>query len=178
MGTPDFDSLLMDQWGWPMEASSGSIGAAGNIIVGTNPAYALADFLAFYPMFGDIDSDGHYDGQVPQVVITAYIALASASLMQARWQEAWPIAMAELIAHFCTLYLRCAGSIDVSSPVAKIVASNLQKGIQVSKSEGPLSASIQVPAWTDDWGDFQQTSHGMWLLSHLPASVFAGAVIW
>ena len=43
---------------------------------------------------------------VPVTVIQLYINLATASLVQARWQEQWYLAMGWFIAHYCTLYAK------------------------------------------------------------------------
>lgn len=43
---------------------------------------------------------------VPVFVTTLYLSLANASLVQARWQEQWYLAMGWFIAHYCTLYAR------------------------------------------------------------------------
>ena len=43
---------------------------------------------------------------VPVSVIQMYLNLAWASLVQLRWQEQWPIAMAWMIAHYLTLFAR------------------------------------------------------------------------
>jgi hypothetical protein len=43
---------------------------------------------------------------VPVSVIQMYLNLAWASLVQRRWQEQWPIAMAWMIAHYLTLFAK------------------------------------------------------------------------
>lgn len=43
---------------------------------------------------------------IPIGVITLYLNLAYDSLVQARWQEQWTVAMGWFIAHYCTLYAR------------------------------------------------------------------------
>lgn len=43
---------------------------------------------------------------VPVVVIQLYLNLAYASLVHARWEEQWCVAMGWFIAHYCTLYAR------------------------------------------------------------------------
>jgi hypothetical protein len=47
---------------------------------------------------------------VPTGVILLYLNLAYASLVQARWQEQWPVGMALYIAHFLTLYAKSDSS--------------------------------------------------------------------
>jgi len=52
-----------------------------------------------------------YESQpVPASVVQLYLNLATASLVQARWQEQWYIAMALFIAHYSTLYARTDAS--------------------------------------------------------------------
>lgn len=43
---------------------------------------------------------------IPIAVLSIYIALASASLQQVRWQEQWYLAMGWFVAHYATLYAR------------------------------------------------------------------------
>lgn len=43
---------------------------------------------------------------IPTGVLLMYLNLAYASLVQARWQEQWFVAMGWFIAHYCTLYAR------------------------------------------------------------------------
>jgi hypothetical protein len=47
---------------------------------------------------------------IPNGVILMYLNLAYASLVQARWQEQWFVAMGWFIAHYCTLYARSDAS--------------------------------------------------------------------
>lgn len=96
---------------------------------------------------------------VPLAVMNAYIALASASLVQARWKDGWIIGMADYIAHFCTLWMRSDG--DAYSSPGQAAAAGLQRGITVSKSAGPVSMSIQTVAGLESWGSFNQTDYGV-----------------
>lgn len=47
---------------------------------------------------------------IPTGVIQLYLNLAYDSLVQARWQEEWVVAMGWFIAHYCTLYARSDAS--------------------------------------------------------------------
>lgn len=47
---------------------------------------------------------------IPTGVILLYLNLAYSSLVQARWQEQWVVAMGWFIAHYCTLYARSDAS--------------------------------------------------------------------
>ena len=131
---PDYSAFLQQAWGSGYESDMGSLGSASNIVVGTNPPYAAADFYAFYPKFAD-------QATIPTAVVNAFISLASASLVQARWgAETWPIAMAMFVAHYLTLYLRSDGDAQYTSP-GRVAAAGLARGILVSKSAGGVSVS-------------------------------------
>lgn len=140
-----------------------SMSPASGMVVGTNPPYAIADFLAIYPKFGTITTAGDgtttYTGVVPQVVLQMYVSLASASLMQARWLDMWPMVMTLFIAHYCTLYLRSEG--NPGTTAGQIAASGLEKGIKVAQSAGDVSESRQLVQGIEDFGSFNQTTYGV-----------------
>src|SRR5271157_3472903 len=57
MGTPDWGMWLDSQWGPPGEQGTGFpfvIGAASNIVIGSNPPYTIQDFLALFPKYGGV----------------------------------------------------------------------------------------------------------------------------
>lgn len=95
---------------------------------------------------------------VPLVVLNAYINLASASLVQARWLDAWQIAMGLYVAHYVTLYLRSDG--NVYSDAGKAAAAGLNVGITVSKGAGPVSQGLQLSSGLENWGEWQTTAYG------------------
>lgn len=99
---------------------------------------------------------------VPILVLNLYIALATSSVIQARWREIWPLGMANYIAHFATLFLRSSG--DTFSSPGQVAAAGLARGIQVSKSAGGVSLGIQ-PSTSGgglaDWGQWTETSFGV-----------------
>lgn len=134
---------------FPLDNSLSAIDAAANVVHGNNPAYASSDFLGMYPKFANIVPDG---------VVSAYIALANACLVQARYQEMWPIAMGWFIAHFLTLYLQTDGN---ATPTAQQAAQQgLAKGIQIAKSVGDVSVSYQAVEGLDGWASWTLTSYG------------------
>ena len=51
MPFPDYNQFVAESWGWNDE-SAVMIGTSLGIVLGTNPPYSVADFLAFYPKFG------------------------------------------------------------------------------------------------------------------------------
>jgi hypothetical protein len=150
---PDLNALLIQWWGGTYESAyiSGIICDASNLVFGTNPPYALADFVAVYPQFANVDAQGTYQGGVvPQAVLQLYINLASACVQQVRWKDMWLVGMSLFIAHFCTLWLQ--SSTEVNPSIGKVAAVGVGKGIQVSKGAGDLNVSYQtivgdLPGW-------------------------------
>lgn len=223
MGTPDWNGFLASIWGDGIDCSGpGAIVAqASNVVVGSNPAYSIQDFLALFPKWGGPtlspvptcsttqDSDeitvsanngiavgnpvaaaGIPDGAfvtaingttvtlseeatataadvaltvwnaplVPFAILQAYLALASASLMQARWQEQWIVAMGLFVSHFLTLYARTDG--NPNATVSQAAAQGLAFGVQISKSVGDLSVGYQAIQGIESWGAWNLTTYG------------------
>jgi hypothetical protein len=100
---------------------------------------------------------------LPLAVIQTYINLASASLVQARWQDTWQIGMNLFVDHFLTLFMRSQG--NVGSSAGAIASSGLEKGIMVSSSAGDVSKSIQIPTGLEGFGAWQETSSGVQLIT-------------
>jgi hypothetical protein len=98
---------------------------------------------------------------IPIVVLQLYIALASASLVQGKWLDTWPFAMALYIAHFATLYARSDG--NPNSNVGQAAAQGLAFGIQVATSVGDLSVTYEPVPGLEDWGAWNLTTFGQQL---------------
>jgi hypothetical protein len=64
---------------------------------------------------------------IPIAVIQLYLNLAYASLVQARWQEQWVVAMGWFIAHYLTLYAR-SDSTEVVASLQTIVHGEVPVG--------------------------------------------------
>lgn len=102
---------------------------------------------------------------VPLPIINAYIALASASINQARWQEQWAFAMALFVAHYLTLWLQTQG--NPATTAGQIAAAGIAKGFQTAKAVDKVSVSqenIFGEAFAD-WGSYQLTSYGQQLIT-------------
>lgn len=54
--TPDFSGYLDGVWAWPVEFDGffGTLSAASNVVVGTNPPYSLGQFFTIFPLFGGV----------------------------------------------------------------------------------------------------------------------------
>jgi len=140
--------------------SDAAIGAdASNLTFGTNPAYTVMDFLNVYPQFGPPDG-----GPIPPSVLQMYVNLASASVSQQRWCDAWQVGMALFIAHFATLYVQSVA--DPGSTSDQIALAGAAKGILVSKSAGGVSGSYQsVVSDLSGWVAWKLTIFGQQFLS-------------
>jgi hypothetical protein len=53
MYQPDYQQWINQAWGWPQDSLAllPMFSGASNIVIGTNPPYSAADFLALYPKF-------------------------------------------------------------------------------------------------------------------------------
>jgi hypothetical protein len=92
-------------------------------------------------------------------VLNVFINLASASVMQARWQDGWLLGMALFIAHYATLWLRSDGTPAVNGEMAAQQA--MRAGIQVSKTVGDTNTTYQPVQGIEDWGAWNTTMYGM-----------------
>lgn len=95
---------------------------------------------------------------VPLAVMNAYILLASASVMQSRWQDGWALGMALSIAHYATLWLQSDG--NGATTAAQAAQQGIAKGIQVSKAVGDTSVGYQALTEFEDWGSWNLTMYG------------------
>ena len=225
MATPDWGAWLAAVWGPPAEGPgfASIIGAASNVVVGSNPPYTIQDFFSLFPKYGGIPlqttatlvadvtqitvtgaatgiaagmpiaGNGIPDGTfvqsvsgntvtltnsasasasgvtilvwtappIPVAALLAYIALASASLVQARWLDSWTFAMALFVAHYASLYAKSDG--NPTSNVGQIAAQGIATGIQVSKSAGDVNVSYQAVQGIKDWGAWNLTVYGQQL---------------
>lgn len=110
---------------------------------------------------------------IPMIVVQMYINLARASLMYARWFEAWPLAMALYIAHYVTLWMQTESGPNLTA--AQVAVSGLQQGIITSQAAGDVSASTEPVPGFDDWGSMALTQYGV-QLAGMAKSVGAGPI--
>jgi hypothetical protein len=100
---------------------------------------------------------------VPFGVILAYLNLANACLVHARWQAQWATAMGWFISHFLTLYAVSDGNPNATT--AQAAAQGLSIGITVSKSVGDVSVSYQIMQGLVSWGSWNLTIFGQLLIT-------------
>lgn len=125
---------------------------------------------------GEISANVYLTPLVPIPVVNAYVALANACLVQARYQELWPTVMALFIAHFLTLWLQSDG--NPAATASQAAQQGLAKGIQVSTSVGDVSVSYQPIEGLEDWADFTLTIYGQQFARFAKAIGSGGMYIW
>lgn len=142
-------------------SAAGIIGDASNVKVGSNPLFALSDFLAMYPQFGP-DTSGNR--LIPEMIVQMYVDLAHASIKEARWHSYWKTAMGWFVAHFCTMYLQ--GAAAPESGAAAVIAAGQVKGLNTSETVGPVSVSTDYSVIAQDldgWAAWKLTVYGQQL---------------
>lgn len=96
---------------------------------------------------------------IPTGVILMYLNLAYASLVQARWQEQWFVAMGWFIAHYCTLYARS----DAST-----VFETLQTTMHVETPTGAIPGTVYTLSSIPPGGVLQAlTKDGLFLVPNV-----------
>jgi hypothetical protein len=158
----------------------------GQLILGYGITFRSVVVSLDGPLQFTISEDATYDGDVqlyfypnpllPVGVIMVYIALASASLVYTRWQEAWPVAMSLYIAHFCTLWLRSDG--QQACMAGSAAASGLAQGITVSRTAGPVTKGSQPVPGLEAWGSWNETSYGQQFISWAKVVGSGPMLIW
>jgi hypothetical protein len=135
-------------------------GASG-ITMGDNPPYTIEDFTNMYPQFlPDPDSKKFPPLAIYQNILQIYINLASASVRQSRWQDAWIVGMGSFVAHFMTLFLQSYA--QPGEDVTNIVSKSLADGILVSKSVGDVHASYApIVSYHGEWVGWNLTRYGI-----------------
>lgn len=103
---------------------------------------------------------------VPIPLMNLYIALASASLNQARWLEYWYLGMSWYVAHMMTMWLRSYIDPNSNPTAAQVAQAGLEKGMLVAKSVGDVSGSYEnMMADFGEWGAWAETTYGAQLIS-------------
>jgi hypothetical protein len=122
---------------------NGIIGDASNIMCGSNPSFSYDDFLSMFPNGGFDNTDTY-----PEVLVQTFIDMANANLNFNRWQSKWKLAMANYVAHYCTIYSTGSGQAI---------------GLNTSESVGDVSVSMDYNAVAQGLalsGDWLLTKYG------------------
>ena len=192
MTEPSFDNWI-ENWIAAQDYGAGDlVSTAANIRFGTNPAYNKTDFFGMFPQFGPSavtannattytyatgETGNNANNSTYSSIVDVYIALASASLIQLRWQDSWKFGMGLFVAHYMSLWLQCYS--DPGSAAKTVAAQGQARGIQASKSVGDVSVSYQavVGNW-EEWGAWNLTLYGQQLMAIADIVGRGGMYIW
>jgi hypothetical protein len=150
-------------------AINGSGGITSLSILTGGTGYSIASGLAMTGGTGtgatvNVTGISAFTSPIPQPVLQLYINLASASLIQARWLDYWPMGMALFVAHYATLYLRSEGSVGTTAQ--QIASSGLAVGLKVSQAAGDVSQNQEyLTAGWESWGSWNLTTYGQQLIT-------------
>lgn len=114
---------------------------------------------------------------VPISLINAFIYLASNSIMQVRYQEMWPYAMALYVAHYLTMWLNSQGTGTSTTP-GQLAAQGLASGIAISKHVGDVSVASQPLRMPEEFGTYALTTYGQQLATMAMAVGSGGVLAW
>jgi len=131
---------------------------ASNVVSGTNPVYAISDFVSVYPQYGP-DAEGNY--LVPEMILQMYIDLASACVKQVRYRSYWALCMGFFVAHFANLFLQ--GTADIGSSAAQVLEAGRAQGLTTSESVDGVSVSTDygtIAASLSGWAAWNLTVYG------------------
>lgn len=155
--------------------SSTTGAAAGQLITGPGipaPSLVLSVAIGQTPSItitadatesGAVAASIYQAPMIPLAVLQVYVNLAQASILQPRWREMWPLAMALYIAHYATLWMQAETGPNCTA--AQVATSGLQQGIMLSQAAGDVSATTQPVQGFDDWGSLNLTQYGIQLAS-------------
>lgn len=175
MSSPDITTLICLAFGGENAPGCLPFGNASNLVVdNTNPPYTSDDFFARRPKFA-VQIGSPPTPIVPLVVVNDFIALANASLSQARWLEQWPFAMGLFVAHFLTLWLKTDGT--PATTAAQAASQGSSSGLLTSKAVGDVSASYQQ-ILLDGAGEWNQTDYGKQLFQMSRTVGFGPVFVW
>lgn len=156
-----------------------NIAAASNLPSGSNPSYASADFLSFFPQFSGVctPADENTPAQVPDALLQNFIARASATLAYNKYRDNWAYCMGLYIAHNITLFLAASqsttatGIVNGAEPV-KPIASEAVDGVSASYDTSAASQDAQ------GWGMWKTTTYGQQLIAYAKLAGMGGMLVW
>lgn len=159
------------QYGYPTAAANAWIAEASNVKLTTNPPYTAEMFQEDFNQF---------TGLLPPSILTQFIAMATNTVLQARWHDSWRYGMGLFIAHFATLYLQTMGGTE-SPNASQVISAAQARGLQTSKSVGDVSVSYDFSSIAKDlegWASFTTTQFGQQYATLASMMGKAGMYVW
>ncbi len=143
---------------------------ASNIVGGNKTKYTVAMFLADFPQFSKIETEGETTktvSLVPESMLNQFIVMANNAIQEERWFDKWQYATGLYIAHYATLYLKSYAPASSDNDATTASASGTTTGNVASASEGDQSISYDnsaITSGTEKWGTWNATTYGQQLV--------------
>lgn len=134
----------------------------GSVIQSVNPAVNAITLNLPTTASGQQTLSVYTNPAVPLSLINAFIYLASNSILQVRYCEMWPYAMALFVAHYLTMWGMSQGTGTATTP-GQIASQGLAMGIAISKHVGDVSVSSQPLQLGSEFGAWNLTLYGQQL---------------
>ena len=153
MAAPDF--ALAIGWGLAWDAWEGSwwTTGAGNIVLGTNPPYALADLMTFYPKFLGTPSSGTAGlqaGSTTVVLAAAVAGLAAGQLIIGAGIQS-NTTITAVAADNVTLTLSQAATATGVAAAVQVYVASLVPMVVLNAFIALASAALAQQRWQNNW---------------------------
>lgn len=154
------------------------IGPASNVNAGSNPSYALTDFLTDFSQFTSVcTAAAPATPTIPTTLSQAFINVANTSLSYGKYGELWRLCMGLYVAHLCAMFLYSASG---GTTAQDIIGHSKPILLQTSKSVGDVSASYDTGSIADDlkgFGSLKMTTYGQQLATFAKMAGMGGAFV-
>lgn len=147
------------------------IANASNVKTTANPVYTNAMFLSDFPQFTET---------LPEAMLSLFVEMATATVLQVRWHESWRYGMGLFIAHFASLFIQGAAN-GADSTAAQVINSAQAAGQVSSESVGDVSVSYDYSAVSGSlgsWAAFNLTIFGQQFATMAKLLGRAGSYVW
>jgi Protein of unknown function (DUF4054) len=164
------NTVITVPFGWPSLAPGmlmvGPGLPGGSTVVSVANTGGQVTMSVAATLTGDVNPVYYPSPLVPIPLMNLYIALASASLNQSRWQDYWYLGMSLFVGHMMTMWLRAYVDPNTSPTAAQVAQAGIEKGMLVAKAVGDVSASYEnMMSDFADWGAWAETTYGAQLIS-------------
>lgn len=153
------------------------IAPASNINAGSNPSYALSDFLASFPQFNSVcTATAPATPTIPATLSQTFINVANSSLSYGKYGELWTYCMGLYVAHLCTMFLDSSQG----TTTGELIEASSASAPITSESVGDVTASYNTNAMMEDfkgYGTFKLTKYGQQLATYAKMAGMGGAYV-
>lgn len=127
-----------------------------------------------------VDEPGEIESIVPDSILDMFIALAELAIDDCHWGSKWRLAMGLYVAHYAVLYLRTYSPASENNDAGSASGSGALLGLVKSAQLGDASVQYDVSsitAATEDWGAWNSTVYGQWLVTEARFAGLGGSYI-